>query len=264
MSIRDIIEIDEALCDGCGQCVPACHEGALAVVDGKLRIVDDARCDGAGACLGHCPTGALKVSKRDAVAFDESFAQAPAKPVEQAPLHQISRPHAMDGGGGCPGSRSASWRNAFPTKADSEQPFEVPSALRQWPVQLHLVSPEAPFWNGRELLLAADCAAFARGGFHQEFLAGRSLAIACPKLDDSNGYLEKLTRILRARDVRALRIVIMEVPCCGGLSSLALQACRAAGYAGEVEVVTLSIMGEVTRRHTVQTASTIALANQAT
>jgi len=253
MALRDIIQIDEELCDGCGLCVPACHEGALAVIDGKLRVLDDARCDGAGACVGECPKGALTVIARDAAPFDERYATPPVLTPAPAPvsLVKISKPVSA----GCPGSRAASWTNAFPA-GGAKASAGAPSALRQWPVQLHLLSPEAPFWNGREMLLAADCVAFALGAFHDELLRGRSLAIACPKLDDPQGYAEKLTRILSARQVTALRVVIMEVPCCGGLARLANDCARAAGFAGEIEILTVSIMGDIARRQVVQQACT--------
>jgi NAD-dependent dihydropyrimidine dehydrogenase PreA subunit len=248
-SLRDIIEIDEEKCDGCGLCVPNCAEGALAVVDGKLRIVDDSRCDGAGACIGHCPQGALKVIKREAPAFDEKFAVAAhaPKPVFQPQPARMQHHH---GGGGCPGSRAMAWD--APKAAPS--PAAQASALTQWPVQLHLLSPAAPFFQGRELLLAADCVAFAAGGFHGELLAGRSVAIACPKLDDTEGYVDKLTAILSTHEIPALRVAIMEVPCCQGLAQMAMLAVRQADYHGEVEVIVISRFGQVLRRNTLQAA----------
>jgi len=247
-SVRDIIEIDEEKCDGCGLCVPNCAEGALAVIDGKLRVVDDSRCDGAGACIGHCPRGALRVIKREAPAFDEKFAVAPAqtRPVVQMQASRMQHHHPS--GGGCPGSRAMTWDAPKPIASASSQP----SALTQWPVQLHLLSPAAPFFAGRELLLAADCVAFASGGFHGEMLAGRSLAIACPKLDDPEGYVEKLSAILTRHEIPALRVAIMEVPCCQGLAQMAMMAVQQSGYQGEVEVLIVSRFGEVLRRNTLQ------------
>lgn len=257
-ALRDIIEIDEEKCDGCGLCVPNCAEGALAVVDGKLRVVDDSRCDGAGACIGHCPRGALKVIKREAAAFDERYAvphaavAAPAAPLTPAPdfrpaMHGQGM-HAH-GGGGCPGSRAMAWSApAKPAATTGAQP----SALTQWPVQLHLLNPAAPFFQNKELLLCADCVAFALGGFHGELLAGRSLAIACPKLDDPSGYVEKVAAILRGNNVPALRVAIMEVPCCKGLAQMAMLAARQAGYQGEVELLVVSRFGEVLQRNSLQ------------
>ncbi|MBI5536199.1 MAG: 4Fe-4S binding protein [Deltaproteobacteria bacterium] len=246
--LRDIIEIDEELCDGCGECVPSCAEGALAVIDGKLRVLDDAKCDGAGACIGNCSKGALRVVKRDAAPFDERFAPHPASPpapaARLAPLQHSGSAHAH-GAGGCPGSRAAMWDDA-PARAVASA--EQPSALRQWPVQLHLVSPNAPFWAGRHLLLCADCVPFSFGAFHSEMLAGKSLAIACPKLDDPSGYIEKLTAILSSHDVPSLTVAIMEVPCCRGLVQSAMSAARNAGYAGKLEVLTVSLKGVVIGR----------------
>lgn len=247
-TMRDIIEIDEEKCDGCGLCVPNCAEGALAVIDGKLRIVDDARCDGAGACIGHCPRGALRVVKREAAAFDDKFAMAQP---QHGPMVQRQGPRVQPhphGALGCPGSRAMAWDAQTPAAAASAQP----SALTQWPVQLHLLSPAAAFFAGKELLLAADCVAFASGGFHAEMLAGRSLAIACPKLDDPEGYLEKLTAILGRHEIPALRVAIMEVPCCQGLAQLAMAAVQQSGFQGQVEVVIVSRFGEVLRRNTLQ------------
>ncbi|MCU0693848.1 MAG: 4Fe-4S binding protein [Polyangiaceae bacterium] len=264
-SIRDIIEIDEELCDGCGLCVPNCAEGALQVIDGKLRIADDARCDGAGACIGHCPRGALRVVQREAVAFDERYAATseptfvPAQPSAHklaAPmLRTLGRVHQHEGhGGGCPGSRAMAWGQDAPAAGHQGATPAQPSALRQWPLQLHLLSPAAPFLRGREMLLAADCVAFAHGAFHATMLAGRSIAIACPKLDDPSGYLEKLTQILATCDVPAMRVAIMEVPCCAGLARLAEQAVADAAYEGEVEVIVVSRFGEIVERRGVQQA----------
>jgi NAD-dependent dihydropyrimidine dehydrogenase PreA subunit len=258
-ALREIIEIDEDLCDGCGLCIPNCEEGALVIVDGKVRLVEDARCDGAGACLGHCPQGALRITHREAEAFDEQYAgPAPHVPASAPVPKPMPMPQAMmmgapdvvklglrAPGGGCPGSRAMEWKAPAVAPASQADSTEQPSALRQWPVQLHLLSPAAPFLRGRELLLAADCVAFALGGFHGALLAGRSLAVACPKLDDPSGYEEKLVSILTNCDVPALRVAIMEVPCCGGLVGLAQRAVQGAGYEGEVEVIVVSRFGEI-------------------
>jgi NAD-dependent dihydropyrimidine dehydrogenase PreA subunit len=240
--LRDIIEIDEKLCDGCGECVPNCAEGALAVVDGKLRVLDDARCDGAGACIGTCAKGALRVVKRDTVAFVESF--APHPPEHFAPISHAASPPAA---ASCPGTRAAMW--SAPSDGASTKSAQ-PSELRQWPVQLHLLNPDAPFWAGRHLLLCADCVPFALGAFHSELLAEKSLAIACPKLDDPSGYIDKLCAILSAHDVPSMTIAIMEVPCCRGLVQTAMTAARNASYQGKLEVLTVSLKGVVIGRQT--------------
>ncbi len=261
-SLRDIIEIKDELCDGCGLCIPNCAEGALAIVDGKVRIVDDARCDGAGACIGHCPTGALRVIKRDAAAFDEKYAHPEPQPPKPSftPLDvPLARPHPapsrshVHGTGGCPGAASMTWKPR--ASQDTEHAAAQPSSLEQWPVQLHLLNPAAPFWDGKPMLVAADCVPFAMGSFHSELLAGASVAIACPKLDDPSGYLEKLTSILKMHDIPSLRIAIMEVPCCRGLMQLAVQAARNAMYQGEIEVVIVSRQGKIIQRQSIQQAA---------
>ena len=245
-SVRDIIEIDEEKCDGCGLCVPSCAEGALAVIAGKLRVLDDARCDGAGACIGHCPQGALRVVRREAEAFDAQFAP---HTLSDAQPHPPSAAGSQRVNGGCPGSMAISWQVPI---ADRGEVDAVPSALAQWPVQLHLLDPSAPFLEGCELLLCADCVAFAVGDFHRSLLSGRSLAIACPKLDDTEGYVSKLATILTLHQIPALRVAIMEVPCCQGLLQLAQTATRKADYPGEFEVLVVSRSGEIVRRKTLQ------------
>ena len=223
MAVREVIEIDESLCDGCGDCVPACAEGAIAIVDGKAKLVSDVYCDGLGACLGHCPTGALKVIEREAGAFDEAAVEehlekqrttreiVPPRPN----LGVIGQPRT-GGGGGCPGSRPQTIEPAAPAP-----PSGSGSQLRPWPVLLHLIPPTAAFFEGADVLLAADCVAFAVGDFHQRFLNGHSLAIACPKLDTNQEvYLDKLKSMIDDAGIRSLKVMVMEVPCCGGLVGL--------------------------------------------
>jgi NAD-dependent dihydropyrimidine dehydrogenase PreA subunit len=259
-TLRDIIEIDDDLCDGCGLCIPSCEEGALVLVDGKVRLAEDARCDGAGACLGHCPHGALRIIQREAVVFDERFAAAEAGSVQEVSVREVSAEPLVRFGksalglqglppisGGCPGSRTMGWHDPSPSGPQAAA-VDQPSELRQWPIQLHLLSSGAPFLRGRELLLAADCVAFSLGGFHGALLSGRSLAVACPKLDDPTGYEEKLAEILDGCSVPALRVAIMEVPCCGGLVRLATRAAQRAGYQGEIEVIVISRFGEILQR----------------
>ena len=255
---RKVIRIDETKCDGCGQCVVACAEGAIAIIDGKARLVSDTYCDGLGACLGECPQGALTIEVREAAVFDEDAVRdhlerlgQPHAPAPHHPAHPAPAPRApaLQAGCGCPGSAVRSFRpaaGASPCCSD-RVPAEGDSALGHWPVQLHLVPPNAPFLDGADLLLAADCAAFACGDFHARFLQGRAVAIACPKLDDTEPYLEKLSRMLAENDVRSLHVVHMEVPCCFGLVQLARQALAASGKTIPLQVTTLGIRGNVLR-----------------
>ncbi len=229
MPFRDVIEIDELLCDGCGDCVTACAEGAIEIVDGTAQLLSDVYCDGLGACLGHCPQGALTVVRREAETFDESAVEARLaahrtnQPSKGTPMAVIgSAP-----GGGCPGSRTRVLEPHAPAEPGPGR--EVASQLANWPVQLHLASATAPFFLGAHVLLAADCVAFAVGDFHRRFLAGRSLAIACPKLDSKQDiYLRKLVSMIDDAGIASLTVIVMEVPCCSGLVRLATDAARRA------------------------------------
>lgn len=211
---RRIVSIDPDKCDGCGLCVSACAEGAIQLVDGKARLVKDDYCDGLGACLGHCPQDAISIEEREAAAFDEAAAKAHPKPVRQ---HQ-----------GCPGMAARSFRKPAPAQCDGAG---VPSALEQWPIQLHLVPVSAPYWDGADLLVAADCTAFAFGGFHGSLLKGRRLVIACPKLDETGGYVEKLAAIIKGNSIRSVTVAHMEVPCCSGIVRIVRAALEASGKA---------------------------------
>jgi NAD-dependent dihydropyrimidine dehydrogenase PreA subunit len=229
MPLREIIRIDEARCDGCGLCVPACAEGAIALVDGKARLVSDTLCDGLGACLGHCPQGAITVERVEAAPFDE---------VAVGRHRSASAPAFA----GCPGSREMNFEAEQPVAGDGSRP----SALRQWPVQLHLVSPAAPYFRGADVLLAADCVAYAVGDFHRDHLAGRALAIACPKLDvHQEIYLEKLVALIDDAGIASLTVMVMEVPCCGGLLRLARSAAARAARAVPVHSLVVGIHGNI-------------------
>ena len=219
---RPIIYIDEERCDGCGQCVLDCAEGALAVVDGKARLISDSYCDGLGACL-NCPQDALRLVTREAAAFDEAAALA-AKAAQRTPAHA---------GQGCPGSAARSFAPLTPLDAPTETPDAVPARTATWPLQLWLVPPAAPFLRHADILLAAHCAGFVLPDLHARWLRGRALIIACPKLDNGNNdYLDRLMSILRGHadaPPRSLTILRMSVPCCGGLEHLARVAVRQAG-----------------------------------
>jgi Pyruvate/2-oxoacid:ferredoxin oxidoreductase delta subunit len=260
---REIVEIDEAKCDGCGKCIPSCAEGALYLEGGKVKLKADALCDGLGACLGECPRGALRVTRREAPAFDEAAVdaehakQAVPPPTARAPLALAPNPSPS---GGCPGSRP---RSLAPVPDQGRRPrlsvvSEVPpplvpqggSRLGQWPVQLHLVSPLAPYLRGADLLLAADCVPFAYARFHEEFLDGRRVLVGCPKLDDLAAYAEKLTEIFSRAAPRSVLVVKMEVPCCNGIAVAARQALTASGHVAPLEVATVGIAGDVVDRRT--------------
>lgn len=259
MALRNIIQIDEDLCDGCGECVPSCAEGALRVIDGKARLVSDVLCDGLGACLGECPTGALTVIQRQATEFDEAAVAAhvmaasdprasAVKPVR--PSHASQLPHS-----GCPSAEVRMFPLVDKTPRGVPQPPSSPasgSKLRQWPVQLHLVPPTAAFFQGRHVLLAADCVPVAVGDFHASFLDGRGLAIACPKLDQQlDVYVQKLAAMIDQAGILSLTVAIMEVPCCGGLVRLAEQALAAASRTVPLRLVKIGIRGDILVDHEV-------------
>jgi len=221
---RTIIKIDEELCTGCGNCVPNCHEGALQIIDGKARLISDLFCDGLGACIGNCPEGAITLEEREA-----------------EPYNEVSK-------GGCPGSREISF-DIDMDKINQNQPSytnDAPSELRQWPVQLHLLNPQAGYFKNADVVLAADCVAFAMGNFHNRFLKGKTLAIACPKLDSNKeSYVEKMTAMINNSNINTLQVVTMEVPCCSGLVQLADMARQQASRTIPIKKTVVSIQGEV-------------------
>lgn len=234
---RDIILIDDAKCDGCGQCVTACAEGALAVIDGKARLVSEVYCDGLGACLGHCPQGAITVVKRDAPAFDQVAVDRHL--AQHRPAISIAAPgHAH--GHACPGAQARAIRPAA-TPAPATAP--AASSLGHWPIQLALLNPGAPYLLGADLLLTAQCVPPVVPDFDRRWLAGRVLALACPKLDDLNRHVGKLTAILTQSPPASLTVLRMSVPCCGGLAWAAQQAVEASGWSGRLAVVTIPVPG---------------------
>lgn len=213
--VRKIIKIDENKCNGCGLCAAACHEGAIGMVNGKAKLLREDYCDGLGDCLPACPTGAITFEEREAPAYDHAAVLA-AKAAQQtagAPLPC-----------GCPGSASRVIRREERPAASGE----IPSELRQFPVQLKLVPVRAPYFDGADLLIAADCTAFAYGAFHRDFIRGRVVLVGCPKLDEGD-YTEKLAAILAANEIRSVTVVRMEVPCCGGIQRAAEAAVAASG-----------------------------------
>ncbi len=263
MAVRNIVRIDEDLCNGCGECVPSCAEGAIQIIDGKARLVGDALCDGLGNCLGDCPEGAITIVEREADEFDEGLveqhlATLKDEPRDIAPACPPPEPHGPSAGGGCPGSRMMNFGAASEAAGAPGAPGDgtaagdnapaggPPSALRQWPIELHLVPPTAPYYQGADVLLAADCTAFAAGDFHGRFLQGRALAIACPKLDQGQEiYLRKLVSMIDDAQINTLSVLVMEVPCCGGLVRLAGEAAQQAERKVPIKKIVLSIRGEV-------------------
>jgi len=260
MAVREMVKIDEDKCDGCGLCVPACAEGAIQLIDGKARLVADNLCDGLGACLGDCPRGAITIERREADEFDEEAVTQQLKKIGRDPQpHDHGAPHQGGGcpsakvqnfgghahghGGGCPSARLMNFADT--SAAPTDQTGQRPTELRQWPVQMHLVPPTAPFLQDADVLLAADCVPFAYADFHRDMLKGKALLIGCPKLDDGQAYLQKLTEMLQHGTIRSLSVAVMEVPCCSGLVAIARQAVAACEREVPLEIVTVGIKGDI-------------------
>lgn len=280
---RQIIKIDEEKCNGCGMCVPNCAEGALQIVDGKARLISDLFCDGLGACIGHCPIGAITFEEREAEKYDERKTMAenivPAgentikvhlkhmldhneieyynQAIEylkeigiENPLDKEKEENKVEihkhSAGGCPGSRMMDFRKTENKREESVSTGNQPSELQQWPVQLHLVSPHASYFKGADVVLAADCVAFAMGNFHRDYLKGRALAIACPKLDNGKEvYVDKIASMIDDAKINMLIVMRMEVPCCGGLVSIAKEGVAKALRKVPVKEIVVGIQGEI-------------------
>ena len=242
MALRNIVKIDEDKCNGCGLCVTACAEGAIKIIDGKARLVSEIYCDGLGACLGHCPEDAITIEQREADDFDE---EATNEYLAKEKSTQVQTDFV------CPGMAAKQLK----TKAvpdDTAPAGVVPSQLGQWPVQLKLVSPHAPYFADADLLLVADCVPFAMGDFHNRFLKDHSIAVGCPKLDDVQFYIEKLAAILQENKLNSLTVIHMEVPCCSGLTHIARQAISKNKIEMTFEDVTIDLQGNVSRDETVE------------
>ena len=300
--IREVVKVNEDLCDGCGLCVPGCHEGALQIIDGKVRLISDLMCDGLGACLRQCPRGAIALEKREAEVYNETgVMEIMAKkgkntviahlnhlkennevtylregvkylldheadisfPVQEVinEIHEGTpkvRAHIRlgqkpdmhyeqvhkQGGGGCPGSQTICFNSRTDSVATGTE--EPSNELKHWPVQMHLINPAAACYRNTDVVIAADCVAFAMGNFHSRYLKGKALAIACPKLDSDTGiYLEKITRMIDEAQVNTISVMIMQVPCCGGLLQLAKSAVVNAKRKVPVKVVVVGLEGDV-------------------
>jgi len=270
---RKIIEINEKLCDGCGNCVPNCAEGAIQMIDGKARLISDLFCDGLGACLGECPRGAITLIEREAAPYDERLVmeRIAAQGVNtikahlehlkshgEKEYHRIAVEYLREKGieipedapapaekklpCGCPGTLA---KALMPKKPAADAPKgEIPSALRQWPVQLHLLNPNAPYFDDADLLVAADCVAYAAGNFHRDLLDGKILAIFCPKLDGSaEEYVAKLAEIFRNHHIRSVTVARMTVPCCGGTVAIVEEALKRSGKTIPLEVRVVNLDG---------------------
>jgi ferredoxin len=277
---RKIIHIDEEKCNGCGICIPNCHEGAMQLIDGKARLISDLFCDGLGACIGHCPEGAIKIIEREAEPYDERKVMEIMVPkgrntilahLEHLQDHNETKylqqaidylkennimmmpeksEHHSHGECGCPGSMAKDFHEEDvkqeATSIPATEATGAASELRQWPVQLHLLNPQASYFKNADVILAADCAAFAMGNFHSRFLKGKSIAIACPKLDSNKeSYIQKLTSMISDTKINSLTVVMMEVPCCGGLLHMAQTARSNAGRNIPIKQAIVSLHGEV-------------------
>ncbi|MFH2094639.1 MAG: 4Fe-4S binding protein [Bacteroidota bacterium] len=290
---REIVKINEELCDGCGLCVPNCHEGALQVIDGKVRLVSDLMCDGLGACIGHCPQGAITIEKREAEPYNEEkvMAEMVSKGkntviahlkhlkehgehcfLKQGVKYLVDHATELDfsikevtsevhnsqaepvscHSGGCPGSASMSFAKHEGISNDP-QAGEVKSELTHWPVQLHLINPEAYHFKSSDLVLAADCVAFSLGDFHRKYLKGKTLAIACPKLDQGiDVYVNKIRSLIDDAKINTLTVLMMEVPCCSGLLKIASIAVKQASRKVPVKAIVVGIKGEVIQEEWVE------------
>ena len=285
MAVRTMVHIDEDKCDGCGLCVPDCAEGALQIVDGKAKLVSDIYCDGLGACLGSCPQDAITMIDREADEFNEDAVNERLNELGKDPLpHEHGHEHAAGENkveeevedlacgcpgtmtqsfdrpapftapsvpkiGGCPGSKSQSFdKSKASPPADQSGP--VASRLGNWPVQIMLVPPKAPYLDGADLLIAADCAPFAYGDFHRRFMEGKTLLVGCPKLDDTQIYVDKLGHMFKENNINSISVVYMEVPCCTGLVQLVQEALRQSGASIPTTLYRVGIKGDFVEERT--------------
>lgn len=253
-SVRKIIQIDEELCNGCGQCVPDCAEGSLRIVDGKARLVADKLCDGLGACLGACPTGALKIVERAAEEFDEKAVEE-FLAREKAAAQAAEKPKTMDCGCASSHIQTFAPRPAMTPCQAANIPAKTAakggaSELTHWPVQIRLIPAHAPFLQNADILVAADCTAVAARNFQEKYLAGKTVMMGCPKFDDAESYVQRFTEIINTCNIKSLTVLIMEVPCCSAMNVIIRKALDRAGKNVPVEQITISTRGEELARKT--------------
>jgi NAD-dependent dihydropyrimidine dehydrogenase PreA subunit len=250
MATRKIVNINEDKCDGCGLCVPSCAEGAIKIIDGKAKLLSDNLCDGLGACLGECPQGAIEITERDADEYDEAAVKNHLE-KEGKSMNNIhgQHQHGQHHGGGCPGSRMMEInreqnQQASASVSSDDIEVKIKPQLTQWPVQLMLVPQNAPYFEGADLLITADCVPFAYPNYHLDLLKGKKVVVGCPKLDDIQFYIEKLTGIVKTNNIKSVTVAFMEVPCCGGIVRAAEQAIADSGKNLPLNKVRISINGE--------------------
>ena len=243
--IRKIVEIDEELCNGCGECAIACAEGALEIKDGKARLIKESYCDGLGACLSGCPQGAVRVIERNADEFDPA---AVAEHLENLEKRQAqAAPEESPTQCGCPSSRIQTFLQSHPAMKKPEQvePGESASELSHWPIQIRLVPPGAPFLKGADLLVVSDCAPIAFPDFHARFVKGKAVLLGCPKFDDARDYVHKFSEIFRTADIRSVTVVDMEVPCCSAMPAIVRKGMEEAGKEVPLEEIVVSVRGKI-------------------
>jgi Pyruvate/2-oxoacid:ferredoxin oxidoreductase delta subunit len=236
---RKIIQIDEEKCNGCGNCIINCAEGALAIVDGKAKVISDVLCDGLGACLGECPEDALRIVEREAEAFDEAAVEAHLAALAETPPQKNMAC-------GCPSTHLQTFTPC--TQANRpvhHSPDDTPSALSHWPIQIRLIPPDAPFLKGADLLVVADCVPVAFPSLHRDFLQGKTVMLGCPKFDDGEAYVEKFAAIFQTAGIRSITTVVMEVPCCAGLPHMVRKGLEKAAAHIPCTQVTVSTRGKI-------------------
>lgn len=236
-TMRKIIEIDDTLCDGCGQCVPSCAEGAIQIIDGKARVISDNLCDGLGACLGECPVGALKIVEREADEFDEESVEAHLNTIEEKEIPESPAPEC-----GCPSLQMKTFAADKPADGSPAAGF---SALTHWPIKIRLVPPKAPFLKNADLLVLADCAGVAHTRLHEELLNGKIVMMGCPKFDNADEYIQKFAEIFKTAGIKSVTVATMEVPCCSGLPWIVKKGLEKSGKSVPLSEIVINPKGDI-------------------